>query len=387
MTQVALALVLLITAGLVFRTLLELQHKDFGFDPDHILTAQIDLSPGSYEHRDVLADFYQPTLERVQTIPGVKSAGLIQLVPVQNWGWNSDVHIAGQPPNPPHEERLAEIRMVTPGYYAVFGDQLVRGRLLDARLDTPNAQRVTVVNEAFVKRFIPPGQDPIGKVIDSDEKVVIVGVVRNIRQSIYDPPLAEMDWPVSQIPPEMRLLVVPSMHLVVRTAGEPESITGDLRRIFHQIDPGVPFRTPESMNHVIAEALTLQRLENWLFGTFAGLAVLLALIGLYGLISHEVELSTREIGVRMALGATRSRIFGMVYSRVGFMLACGLAAGLFATWALRTAIRAVLILNWQHDAAAVAGLVALFAAAATVSAFLPARRAATIAPMESLRSE
>ncbi|MBV8808314.1 MAG: ABC transporter permease [Acidobacteriaceae bacterium] len=386
-TQVALALVLLVTAGLVFRVLSGLQHADFGFMPDHILTAEIDLSPGSYEHRDVIADFYTPMLERVQTIPGVKSAGLIQVVPIQNWGWNSDVHIAGQPPNPPSEERLAEIRLLTPGYYSVFEDRLVRGRLLNAALDTPNSQRVAVVNETFVKRYIPRGQDPIGQVIDSDDKVVIVGVVRDIRQSIYDRPLAEMDWPISQIPPAMRLMVVPSMHLVLRTAGKPEAVTSDLRRIFHEIDPTLPFRTPESMNHVIAQAVTFERLENWLFGTFAGLAIVLALVGLYGLISHEVEVSTRDIGVRIALGATQSRIFGMVYRRVGFMLGIGLALGLFATWALRTVIRAVMTVNWANDALTVAGVAALFAAVAMMSAFVPARRAATIEPMESLRSE
>ncbi len=386
--QVALALVLLVTAGIVFRALSGLQHANFGFQPDHVLTAEIDLSPGSYEHRDVIADFYTPMLDRVQTIPGVKSAGLIQIVPIQNWGWNSDVHIAGRPPNPPNEQRLAEIRLVTPGYYTVFGDQLVRGRLLDSKLDTPNAQRVTVVNEEFVRRFIPPGEDPIGKMIDSDEeKVIIVGVVRNIRQSIYDPPLAEMDWPISQIPPDERLRVVPSMHLVLQTVGKPEAVIPDLRTIFRQIDPTLPFRTPESMDRVIAQALTFERLENWLFGTFAGLAILLALVGLYGLVSHEVELSARDIGVRMALGATRPQIFGMVYRHVSFMLVSGLAAGLFAIWALKGLIRAVIVVNWERDALAIAGVVALFALVAMMSAFVPARRASTIEPMESLRSE
>jgi hypothetical protein len=309
------------------------------------------------------------------------------VVPIQNWGWNSDTHIAGHPPNPPNEERLAEIRFVTPGYYAAFGDRLLRGRLPDPSRDTPNSQRVTVVNEAFVKKFIRPGDDPIGKVIDSDDKVTIIGLVRDIRQSIYDQPLAEMDWPISQIPRDMELIVVGNMHLVLQTAGKPDSVIPELRAIFHQLDPTLPFRTPESMTSVIASALTFERLENWLFASFAGLAVLLSLVGLYGLISHEVEASTRDIGVRMALGATRPRIFAMVYSRVGFMLAVGLACGLFATWALRTIIRAVLTLNWQRDAGAIAGVAALFAAIALLSAFIPARRATTVEPMESLRTE
>lgn len=385
--QVALALVLLVTADLVFRTLSGLQHADFGFDPDHILTAEIDLSPGSYEHRAAIANFYTPMLERVRALPGVKSAGLIQVVPIQNWGWNSDTHIAGYPPNPPNEERLAELRFVTPGYYAAFGDRLMRGRLPDPSRDTPNSQRIAIVNETFVKKFIHSGDDPVGKVIDSDDKVTIVGVVRDIRQSIYEPPLAEMDWPVSQIPRDYELMVVGSMHLVLKTAGKPEAVVPDLRAIFHQLDPTLPFRAPESMNHVIAQALTLERLENWLFASFAGLAVLLSLVGLYGLISHEVEASTRDIGVRMALGATPSRIFRMVYGRVGFMLTIGLAAGLFGTWMLRAVIRAVLTLNWHHDGAAIASVVALFALVALLSAFVPARRAASVEPMESLRTE
>lgn len=385
--QVALALVLLVTADLVFRMLSGLQHADFGFSPEHILTAEIDLSPGSYEHRGAIANFYNPMLERVQTIPGVKSAGLIQIVPIQNWGWNSDTHIAGYPPNPPNEERLAELRFVTPGYYSTFGDRLVRGRLPDPSVDTPNSQRIAVVNETFVKRFIHPGEDPVGKVIDSDDKVTIVGVVRDLRQSIYDPPLAEEDWPVSQIPRDVELMVVGSMHLVLRTVSRPESVVPDLRTIFHQLDPTLPFRAPESMNHVIAQALIFERLENWLFVAFAGLAVLLSLVGLYGLISHEVEASTRDIGVRMAVGATRARIFGMVYGRVGWMLGIGLAAGLVATWALRTMIRAVVTLKWEHDAAIISGVVGLFAAIALLSAFIPAHRAASVEPMESLRGE
>jgi hypothetical protein len=158
------------------------------------------LLPGSYEKRDVLANFYAPLLERVKAIPAVREAGLIQLVPIQDYGWNSDVHIAGQPPNPPHEERLAEYRLVTPGYYAVFEQKLLHGRMLDMKLDTPTSQRVAVVNEQFVRRFIPDGQDPVGQVIDSDDKVQIVGVVSDIRQDIYEPPWPKWHFPSLRFP-------------------------------------------------------------------------------------------------------------------------------------------------------------------------------------------
>jgi len=385
--QVALALVLLVTAGLVFRALARLQHAELGFDPSHILAADVDLSPASYEGRDILATFYSPLLERVRAIPGVRDAGLIQIIPIQNWGWNSDVHLVGQPPNPPNEERLAEYRIVTPGYFGAFGDRLVRGRLLDDKLDTPMSQRVAVVNERFVERFIPTGLDPIGQVIDRDEKLTIVGVVRNIRQNIFDQPLAETDLPASQLPATYGAEILTNMDLVVRTAGPPEAITQDLRRVFAGIDKTLPFRTPRPMQDVIAGVLTLERLENWLFGSFAALALVLALVGLYGLISHEVELGRRDIGIRMAVGATRARILGMVYRRVGAMLAAGILAGALAALAARRLLETVVTLQPAHDALALLALAAAFIAVASLAAFVPARRAATVDPMASLRAE
>jgi putative ABC transport system permease protein len=386
--QVALALVLLVTSALVFRALSRLQHAEFGFDPSHILTDEVDLSPAAFEHRDAMASFYTPLLERVRAIPGVRDAGLIQIVPVQNWGWNSDIHIVGQPPSAPNEERLAEFRLVTPGYFAVFGDKLVRGRLLDDKLDTPTSAPVVVVNERFVERFIPPGTDPIGQAIqDGKSGIAIVGVVRNLRQSIYDRPLAETDYPISQVPPDRTGLTLSTMQLVVSTSGPPEAITQDLRRTFTSMDKTLPFRTPETMEDVIAKALTLERLENWLFGCFAALALVLALIGLYGLVSHEVELSRRDIGIRVAIGATRGRIFALVYRRVGVMLAGGIVAGVLATWAARRLLDTVVKIQPEHDAAALLGLAGVFILVALLAALLPARRAATVDPITSLRAE
>ncbi len=386
--QVALALVLLVTSGLVFRALGRLQQADFGFDPAPILTAEIGLSPASYEGRDVIADFYTPLLERVQAIPGVRDAGLIQLVPIQNWGWNSDVQIVGQPPAPPNQERLAEFRMVTPGYYRVFGLKLVRGRLIDDKLDTPTSAQVVVVNERFVERFIPKGTDPIGQALQSGkDKVTIVGVVSNVRQNVYDRALAETDYPISQIPKQLRANYLQGMELVVRTAVAPKSITQDLRTIFASLDKTVPFRTPETMDDTVATALTLERLENWLFGCFAALALVLALVGLYGLISQEVEMGRRHLGIRVAIGAPRSSIFVLVYRRVGTMLAIGLIAGMAATWAVRSVLATVVSVKMDRDSTVLLALTGMFLGIALLAALIPAHRAATVDPMISLRSE
>jgi putative ABC transport system permease protein len=387
MTQVAVALVLLVTSGLLLRVLQGLRSTDLGFSPDHLLTTEIDLSVDRYRDRDMLKTFYEPLLERVKTLPGVKSAGLVQLLPIREWGWNGDTHIVGKPPNPPNEERLAEIRAVTPDYFDAMGIALVRGRMLDPHIDTPTSHTVMVVNEAFVKKFLAPGEDPIGQHIDDFNKAEIVGVVRNIRQDLYEPPLAEMDFAVSQVPPAAQLAFTPRMQLLVRTKVDPAAVIPDVRRIFHDLDPGLPFRQPETMRSVIDDILTFEHLENWLFGSFAVLAILLALVGLFALISHEVELTTRAIGVRMALGATRTIVLGTIYRRVGLMLLGGLLAGVILTGAVQKLLASVVVIHAGKDAAVIFGLAAGLFVAGILAAFVPARRAAKVDPMVALRYE
>ena len=385
--QVALALVLLVTSGLLMRVLAGLRSTDLGFTTDRLIALEIDLSRGTYENRDVITDFYNPLLEKVRAIPGVKDAGLIQIIPIQNWGWNSDVQIVGKAPAPKGKEQLAEYRLVTPGYFHAMGIELVKGRLLDPSLDNRSTKPVTVVNEAFVKKFFAPGEDPIGQHLADDDKTEIVGVVKNVRQNIYAPPLAEMDYIISQVPTKNAFSWMASMQLVVRSSVDSSAVISGLRNAIHDVDPGVPFRTPQSMDDVIAEVLIFERLENWLFGTFAALAILLAIVGLYGLISHEVELSTRDIGVRMALGATRLQVLGSVYKRVGILLAIGIAGGLMTTLAVQKALAALVVLHLGQDAMTVIGLAAGLVVFGLLAAFLPARRAASTEPMMALRYE
>ena len=395
MTQVALALALLVVSGLLMHMLGGLKSAELGFSPEHILTTEINLSPGRYEGRDVMADFYQPLMDKVHAIPGVQAVGMINMLPIQSWGNNREgLHIVGTPVAPRSAELIAELRFVAPQYYEAFQDRLVRGRLFNSGLDTPTSRLATVVNEEFVRRFIPAGRDPIGMLIGDEgvtetspsaenQVTTIIGVVKNVRQDIYRTPMPQMDYPASQMPPKLRLEALASMHLVIRTSVSPESIVPSVQHIFHEIDPTLPFRTPETMQSVVADVLIFERLENWLFGAFAALAVLLAVVGLYGLISHEVEMSTRDIGVRLALGATRQRIFGGIYRRVGWMLFGGVTIGLLLTISARKYIA----MQMEQDAGRILALTAALVSVGLLAACLPARRASSIEPIDALRDE
>src|SRR5271170_5459251 len=213
--QVALAMMLLVTAGLLLRLLSGLRDTDLGFETQNILATDINLPQGTYAERDPRTAFYNPLLEKIRGIPGVQAAGLIQLLPIESYGWNSDIEIVGQTPPPPGQERLAEDRFVDPGYFRTMGIKLVRGRMIDPNVDTPTSQQVAVVNEAFVKKFFPDGEDPIGKQIKQDIPQTIVGVVSSVRQSIYMPPMAEIDYPISEMPAKDAETLLANMTLVV----------------------------------------------------------------------------------------------------------------------------------------------------------------------------
>ena len=391
-TQIALSLVLLAVAGVLLRSVIGYRNENLGFDPHHILTTEIDLAPARYESKDVWNSFYLPLLNRVRNLHGVKGAGLINMVPIQASGMNQEIHIFGQPPYPPNEVTLAEMRFVSPGYFDAMGIRLLRGRVLSPALDlSTNKSGSIVVNQAFVKKFIPAPLNPIGQHLDDadklDQKTRIVGEVTNVRQSLMRPDLPEMDWLYTELAHTDRSTYLMSTHLMVRTSGDPRAVIPDLRSILHQLDPTVPFRAPETMEQVISDQLVMQRMESWLFGIFAGLAVLLAIVGLYGLISHEVGLRTKDIGVRMALGASRQSVLALILQRVAILLAVGVACGLMLTEVTQKLIASIVNLQVAHQADLLLFISIALAAAGFLAALLPAWRAASIDPMRALRSE
>jgi predicted permease len=391
-TQVALSLVLLVVSGLLLRNLQGLLKTNLGFDAKAILTTAIDLSPGNYEGRDPLVTFYRPLLERVSHLPGVQGAGLINILPVQNWGSNGDVHISGQPPYPPNQEMLAEERLVSAGYFGAMGVKLVHGRMLSQALDTPDhPASAVVVNEAFRRKFFSGGGDPVGAHMDDNDKAElktgIVGVVTDVRQDLQQPSLAEMDFLIDEIAPKDRLDNLANMTLVVRSNGDLQALAPSLRNAMHEIDATVPFKTPETMTEVVSETLVFQRMESWLFGIFAAFALLLAVVGLYGLVNHEVELRTREIGIRMALGSTRMLVMREVMRRVALLMVVGVGTGWVLTLALKKVLASVVEMHAGDDAVLLAGVTAGLIAVGVLVSVAPARRAATVDPMQALRNE
>jgi predicted permease len=391
-TQMALTLVLLVVAGMLIRSVTRYRDVNLGYDPSHVITGYLHIAPTRYEGRDVLSGFFQPLLDRVKTIPGVRAAGLIDMLPIDSWGSNSDVHITGQPPYPHNQEMLAENRMVTSGYFDVFGIQLHQGRGFSSSLDLPDNKAPTVVvNDAFVRKFslapLAMGTPHIDDNPKPEEKTAIVGVAGNTRQDIREEPLAEMDYVLDEVPVKDRPAAMSSMVLVVRTDGDANAMIPALRAALHDIDPTVPLADVRTMTDVVSEQLVFERMEEWLFGIFASLALLLAMVGLYGLVSHEVEQATRDIGVRMALGATRNRILSMVMSRVGWMLGAGAVAGLVLTFAVRKLIGVVIYLDAQKEAGEIVIIAISLIVAGLVAALIPAARAASVEPMQALRNE
>ncbi len=391
-SQVALTMVLLVVSALLIRMVMRYSHEDLGFNPAQVLEADINLSPARYQGRDMIADFYQPLFDRVAHIPGVRAVGAINLLPIREWGSNSDIQIAGQPPNPANVEMLAENRFVSTGYFDVFQIPLRAGRALSPSFDKPeNTAATVVVNERFVKKFIPPGLDPsIQRIQDADKAendTRIVGVTGSIRQDLYEPPLAERDWLINELSPKNQITFLAGMNLVIRVEGDPAQVIPTLRKAIHDIDPTVPFKEPLAMTEIVSQELTFERMEGWLFGIFGGLALALALVGLYGLVSHEVEQARRDIGVRMALGATRNSILAMVMRRVAWMLTAGTAVGLVLTVLVNKTIDMVIYFEAQKEAAGVIELALLLVAAGLIAALIPALRAASIEPMQALREE
>jgi putative ABC transport system permease protein len=389
-TQMALSLVLVVFSGLLLLTLRRMLQVDLGLNPKNLLMLGINIPSGDYGDRGYVQTLMTPLEERVTAIPGVVAAGIVDQPPVLGYGSGTTMQLVGQPPDPPDRERSSETRAATPGYYAAIGVPIVQGRGFSS-LDIPSSQPTAIVNEAWVSEFLTNHEDPTSQVFlqpAGKPNIAIVGVVRNARQTLADPARPEIDFPFSDMTLEQQKDTGSlSVCLFIRTAVPPATIVGQLREALHEVAPAVAFQTPATMDDLLDDALVTNRMESWLFGIFAGISVVLAAVGVQGLLTQEVTSRTRDIGVRIAVGASRATIARMMLKRIAFLLAVGLGAGVGIVFLLHRVVASVVAVQFERDGVVIAALALLLGAIGLAAAIPPTRRAASIDPVQTLRME
>ena len=387
--EIALSIVLFIGAGLLVKSFRNLTAVDTGFDPQGVLTARVALPLDQYQALDRQRNFFRQLVERVGALPGVESAGAVASLPLGGNAMISTVHVEGQAPtelsmaNAP----IARVNSVTPGYFAALGIRLIDGRLLDAR-DGAEAPNVVVVNQAFVRRFFPR-ENPIGQRIMSgmlsgpgqDQGWTIVGVVGDTKQrGLASETMPEVIAPANQAP---RFL----MSLVVRTKLDPLSLVSAIRAQVTQLDKNLPLYGVSTMDDVLSSETAAQRFNAGALAAFAGLAVLLAAVGIYGVMAYAVGQRTHEIGVRMALGAEPQTVRRMVLRQGLWLAVAGAAIGVGASFGLTRLIGNMLYGVKPSDPAIFAGVTAALLFVALAACWIPAYRATRVNPVIALRHE
>jgi predicted permease len=381
--QIALSVVLLIGAALMMESVGRLHRVDLGFNPAQLLTANVSLPPTRYDTIQKKAAFYGALLERVKSLPGVRSATVAMFLPMMGYA-GSPVQDAGKPPLRLNEKPIATVLVVMPDYFQTLHIPLLRGRDFNER-DKDGSPRVAIIDESFARRFwpgYPHGEDPIGQhllVGSKVEPVEIVGVVRNVHQDFEN-----SAWP------EAFYLAFPqyaqaSATLAIRTSGDPLTFTGTLRRQVLALDPDQPISAVKTMDELVDEEVGQRRLLVGLLGSFAGVALLLALIGIYGVISYSVTERFHELGIRWALGARQADVLRLVMGEGLALTLAGIAVGIGGAVALTRVMKSVLFEVSPTDPTTFAGIGMLFVLVALAASYIPARRATRIDPMTTLR--
>ncbi|MCW5556734.1 MAG: ABC transporter permease [Verrucomicrobiae bacterium] len=384
--QIAAAMVVLVATGLLLRSFDRLLRTDLGFRADELLTVRLELPPAKYGGEGRRNQFAQSLLEKLAVIPGVESAGITSRLPIQGWG-RVITRVEGRPSPRPSEAPATGTAGVTPDYFRTLNIPILRGRGVTAA-DHANATKVAVINEAYARRFFP-GEDPLGRRIEIgfDEPpqwIEVIGIVRDSRnESLEASPQDEVFVPLAQ----QQGFFGTSISVAIRTRPGAPDIVNALRQAVWSLDKDQPLHNLKPMKQVLFEATAQRRFTLIVLGVFAGLALLLTLVGLYGVLAYSVSRRGREIGIRMALGAQRGDVSRLILREGLRLAAIGIAAGLLAALASVRVMRSLLYEIGLADPVTFAAIPLLLAAIALLACWLPARRAARVDPMVALRTE
>jgi putative ABC transport system permease protein len=391
--EVAMSVVLLIGAGLMIKSFVGLRQVDPGFNPSNVRTASISLPKEKYREKDQKVAFYAQLIEKAASLPGVQIAGAACAVPFSGYQWgdfeesfkimNQGFRIEGQAPYQSGHEPHSDYSSVSPDYFKAIGIPLLRGRRFTER-DTKGAPRVAIINSAMAKKFFPDG-DPIGKRIqlsNGDEVYrEIVGVVGDVKAYGLDREApAQIYEPYTQQP-------FPFMTLVLRVSGDPAGLNEAIRREILKLDRGLPVVSVEMLDRSVSDSTSWEQSMGLLFGIFAAVALVLAAIGLYGVMSYVVARRTQEIGIRMALGAQRSDALLLILRHGARLTLCGVAVGTLASWAVTRLLISLLYGVSATDPLTFIGVPLLLISVALLACYLPARRATKVDPLVALKYE
>jgi predicted permease len=378
------AVVLLVGAGLLAKSFYELLHVENGFDPTHLATMEVMMPPNLYTKDEDKVALYREIGQRVSALPGVVSVGLTSDLPVRCNCDTDWVRIAGKPYHGEHNE--VDERDVSPDYMKTLKAKLVEGRWFTADDDAKHP-RVTVINEALAKKYFP-GEDPIGKMIGDDalspkSMREVVGVLANVREGALDDEI----WPAEYL--SLNQSPDNFVVMVARTSGNADALLPEMVREVHKNNPDLAVFGEISMRDEIdaSQTAVLHRFAAWLVTGFAVLALVMSVVGLYGVIAYSVSQRTREIGVRMALGAQRGAVYRLILTEAGRLIVVGLVMGLAAAVGAATLMGKMLFHVAAWDAPTLGAVAAVLAVATLLASYLPARRAARVNPTEALRAE
>jgi predicted permease len=383
--ETALSLLLVVGAGLLLRSFARILQVDPGFHPDGVLTLRVALPDALYSKPEQVRGFYRELLSRVRRLPGVQTAGAVSAIPLSGEGGSGTTTIDSQ--SVPLEDITPEAdqRIATPDYFKAMGISLVRGRFF-AESDSDGAQPVAIVDESLAQTFWP-NQDPIGKRLHTGGRkssapwATVVGVVRHVRNRTLEArSRVEVYWPQNQRPSG-------AMMLAVLASGNLMSLVPTIQREVGAVDPDLPVYRVRTMAEVMGDSLQRRRLALILLAAFAGLALLLASVGIYGVTSYGVAQRQREIGLRMALGADRGQVLRLMIRGGMGTIAIGLALGVILALSVTRLMSGLLFAVQAYDPVALVGAALILTIAAFLAILIPARRATTVNPMQALRCE
>ena len=380
--EVALALVLLIGAGLMIKSFLRLQQMNLGFNPDHVLAVDLTLSENRYPDGPQQIAFFQRAVEGIQTLPGVQSAAATTGLPLTVSLNGSDFRIEGRPEPEAGQEMIINTRSVSPRYFQTLGIPVIKGREFSER-DRADAPLSAIINNDLARLYFP-NEDPLGKRItftDGESWMSIVGVVGDVKQLGLDSNAEpEVYFPHLQVP-------APSMSLIIRTASDPLSVAAAVKNQIQTIDKDLPIDDAKTMQQLLAESVSGRRFNMLLLTVFAMVSLLLAIVGIYGVMSYAVTQRTQEIGIRMALGAKAGDVLTMVVKNGMSLALIGVGIGLAGSFALTRLLSSLLFQVAPTDAVTFTVVSICLVVAALLACYIPARRATKVDPLVALRSE